>query len=400
MQELANNREKNAAWQTKVNRGRATQASNPTQTPPAAAVLQSASANTPTPTSRNTGLAQQTADGNRILAEVQSAADTKTSSQLNLAVVVLSGSGGAGKTSACLAIQGKSLPATRESTRGGEGMALVARIGKKELLGFEKPRDDLNHLQRALMRRLQKERNVLNRDLKQDSLVQFVSGLDSYAKIAHVQEQLETMGGGLASALIDEPAAYVSVAEKAQVSSLPPHSAHEVDFKGSITTSRPMPRGGNGPGFVRNKTASNSMPHASNGRGFASGHNMTAGHSMPHGPSLESNRMASRSSMLQGRNGAGFDRSMTASHTPSLSANEPAAKSNRTRSSHQTHKAKSARFVPVAHEQIHVKRETAIIMRAQQGINAEEVQDGVHTLIFDLGGQPEFWPLVGGFLRE
>ena len=57
---------------------------------------------------------------------------------------------------------------------------------------------------------------------------------------------------------------------------------------------------------------------------------------------------------------------------------------------------KAAVPASVVPEQIQVKRETAIIMCAQ----GHEDQDGVHTLIFDLGGQPEFWPLVGEFLRE
>jgi hypothetical protein len=86
---------------------------------------------------------QQAAELNRVLSEVQSAADTKASSELNLAVANLSVGGGAGKTSACLAIQGKPLPEVRKSTRGGEGMALVVRDRKDELQGFEKPRGDL-----------------------------------------------------------------------------------------------------------------------------------------------------------------------------------------------------------------------------------------------------------------
>jgi hypothetical protein len=55
---------------------------------------------------------------------------------------------------------------------------------------------------------------------------------------------------------------------------------------------------------------------------------------------------------------------------------------------------------PPAVEQIQVKREAAIVMRAQQEAGGKDIDDGVHTLFFDLGGQPEFWPLVGEFLRE
>jgi hypothetical protein len=147
-------------------------------------------------------VAQQAADRDRVLSEVQSAADTKASSELNLAVAVLSGPGGAGKTAASLAIQGKPLPAECESICGGEGMALVVRGKKEGLHGFDKPRGDLNHLQRALLQRLLVE-SALD-DADEADLACFVSGLDAFENIAGVHNELEVMGGGLAAAMVDE----------------------------------------------------------------------------------------------------------------------------------------------------------------------------------------------------
>jgi hypothetical protein len=55
---------------------------------------------------------------------------------------------------------------------------------------------------------------------------------------------------------------------------------------------------------------------------------------------------------------------------------------------------------PPVVEQIQVKREATIVLRAQQETSGKDIQDGVHTLFFDLGDKPKFWPLVGEFLRE
>jgi hypothetical protein len=49
---------------------------------------------------------REVADRSHVLSQEQSAADTKASSKLNRAVAVFSSLGGAGKISACLAIQG------------------------------------------------------------------------------------------------------------------------------------------------------------------------------------------------------------------------------------------------------------------------------------------------------
>jgi hypothetical protein len=261
---------------------------------------------------------QQTADRSRVLSEVQSAADTKTSSVLNLAVAVLSGPGGAGKTSACLAIQGKPLPADRESTRGGDGMALVVRVKKEELLGFEKPRGDLNHLQRALLHRLLKQRGA-TLDAGDVDLSHFVSGLDAHDNIAELHRQLQATGGGLAVMEVIDTLDVTPQTPSAPVSS-PPH-------------------GGGGPGPVA-------------GRGRP--------HTVAPPPRPEKNAI---------------DRGSAAPHPKPIPA-------------------------PIVPEQIHVTRETAVVMRAQQEAGGHDDQDGVHTLIFDLGGQPEFWPLVGEFLRE
>jgi hypothetical protein len=247
---------------------------------------------------------------------VQSATDTKTSSELNLAVAVFSGSGGAGKTSACLAIQGKPLPAERESTRGGEGTSLVVRVKKEELVGFEKPRDDLNHLQRALLLHLLKERGA-REDTEESDLSCFVSGLDAHENIAELQRQLEAMGGGLAAAAMDE----LGLAEQTSVQ--------------------------------RADAPAGSLPHGG-GSGPAPGRSQ---------PPL--------------------------GMPPPKLAVQGGSKSN-----------KAAVSAPIVPEQIQVKRETAIVMSAQRAAEGHEDQDGVHTLIFDLGGQPEFWPLVGEFLRE
>jgi hypothetical protein len=150
------------------------------------------------------------ADRDRVLAEVQSAAEANVSVPLNLAAVTFSGPGGTGKKSACLAIQGKPLSAQRESTRGGDGMALVVRVKKQELLGFEEPRDALSHLQHALLQRLERERGISarwnegNEDAEVD-IAPFVSSLDAYGRIAELQAQLEAMGGGLTAAVMEEP---------------------------------------------------------------------------------------------------------------------------------------------------------------------------------------------------
>jgi hypothetical protein len=264
---------------------------------------------------------QQAADRSHVLSQVQSAADTKASSKLNRAVAVLSGSGGAGKTSACLAIQGKPLPAERESTRGGDGIALVVRVKKEELLGFEKPRDDLNDLQRALLQRL-KERGA-SEDVEDIDLSRFVSGLDAHENIAELQRQLEAMGGGLAAAAMDE------------LQALEQTSMQRAD----------APAG-----------------------------------SLPHG-------------------GAGAP-SPGRSRPPAGMPPPRPVKHSAQRGSRPKPMPKAAVPTSVVPEQIQVKRETAIVMRAQQATEGHEDQDGVHTLIVDLGGQPEFWPLVGEFLRE
>jgi hypothetical protein len=263
---------------------------------------------------------QQTAERDRVHAEVQSAADTKTSSELNLAVAVFSGPGGAGKTSACLAIQGKPLPVDRESTRGGDGMALVVRVKKEELMGFEKPRDDLNFLQRALLQLFQKEQGASENVVEVD-LSRFVSARNAHENIAEVQQQLEAMGGGLA-AMGDLGPAY-------QTSPAPSDAPAGSLYHGGGGL-------GAGPGRVRVQAATPPRADISAAQG---------------------------------------------GKKPKL-----------------MHKAvASAHVVP---EQIQVTRETAIVMRAQQAADGRKDQDGVHTLIFDLGGQPEFWPLVGEFLRE
>lgn len=282
----------------------------------------SSSAEPSAPTLRNPGLAQQAVDSDRVRFEVQLVTDAKTSSELNLAVAIFSGPGCTGKTSTILAIQGKSLSVERESTHGGDGVALVVRVKKEELLGFERPRGDLSHLQRALLKRLQKEKN--NDTVPHESenavginLSCFVSGLDSHDNIAEIQEQLEAMGGGLAATMIDEP----------QQAPTPPGS---------------LPHGGGGP--------STSL-------------------------------------------------SATMATTSSSRGNRHAAKDGKTRPLH-ANEATADSPAPVAPEQIQVKREAAIVMRAQQEAAGNENQDGVHTLVFDLGGQPEFWPLVGEFLRK
>jgi hypothetical protein len=259
---------------------------------------------------------QQAADRDHVLSEVQSAAHTKASSELNLAVAVFSGGGGVGKTSACLAIQGEPLPEERESTRGGDGTALVVRVKQEKLLGFEKPRGDLNHLQRALLQRLWEERACASgdndNDENDDNLSRFVSSRDAYSHIAEVQAQLVAMGGGLAAAMIDE------------LEQVP---------AGSPTLS---------------EASSGSPPDGSGGAGPSPGP----------GPAMTAVMSAIVSSV--------------AAATPLL----------------------------VVPEQIDVTRESAIVMRAQQEAGGREEQDGVHTLILDLGGQPEFWTLVGEFLRE
>jgi hypothetical protein len=247
---------------------------------------------------------------------VQLAADTKASSELNLAVAVLSGPAGAGKTSASLAIQGKPLPAERESTRGGEGMALVVRVNKEELQGFEKPRGDLNHLQRALLQRLLMER--AREEAEEADLACFVSGLDSFEKIAEVHDELEAMGGGLAAALVDE--------------------------------------------MQRLDVAADDKPETSIG-------------SPPYG--------------------GGGDRAIPEDVVPAPLPRKREA----TPEPRDSGSVDGAQMAPVV-EQIQVKREAAIVMRAQQEADGKDIQDGVRTLFFDLGGQPEFWPLVGEFLRE
>lgn len=249
-------------------------------------------------------------DFDRVLSEVQSAANSKTMfSKLNVAVVVFSGPAGTGKTSACLAIQGKTLPMERQSTHGGDGMTLVVRVKKEELLGFEKPRDDLNCMQRALLQRLQKGRGA-GSDIPGDDkidLSQFVSSL-----------------GGQAGAMNE-------------------------------------------------------------GLDQAQGHALTSA-----GAPLI---------LLAHGVGSGLCHSPTSAFTSSL-FDEAFSANDDKRGASKAHRTKVADFALIVPEQIQVKREAAIVMRAQQVADGPEDEDGVHTFIFDLGGQPEFWPLVGEFLRE
>jgi hypothetical protein len=81
-------------------------------------------------------------------------------------------------------------------------MALVVRVKKKELLGFEKARDDLNYQQRALLQRL-RERGA-GEDIGEIDLSCFVLDLDAHESIAELQRQLEAVGGGLVAAVMDE----------------------------------------------------------------------------------------------------------------------------------------------------------------------------------------------------
>jgi hypothetical protein len=255
------------------------------------------------------------ADHERVLAEVQSVTMRKTSAKGNVAVVTMCGAGGTGKTSARLAIQNRPLPITRESTRGGEGQNLVVRLRQDVMLGFEQPRGDLNHLQRALLRRLSDPSGAKAADgADSRGIAAFVSARNAHIHMAELQTQLEAMGGTLVASLVEEEDA----------------------------------------------TRLWGQSDGSAGRPLSTLHD---------GLSLSSSHGGAKKRQA---------RPKTIPSVRDAVASQPAAIT----------------------EQIHVTRETAVVLQAQQNAAGQTMQEGVHTLFFDLGGQPEFWPLVGEFLKE
>ena len=221
-----------------------------------------------------------------------------------------------------MAIQDKPLPEGRVSTRGGDGAALVVRMKKEQLVGFEAPREGLSQLQRAMLAQLNRGDAGGRGTGAAPDMARFVTGPEAHVNIAELQAQLQAMGGGLTAAALDAL------------------GDEESEERGGPLPSRSAPPAGM------------SLPHGGSGAGGTSTPRLPAASARPRGPRLNPGR---------------------------------------------SNKEAKPDVVP---EQIRASRETDVILRARETSGASDVQDGVHTLIYDLGGQPEFWPLVGEFLRE
>lgn len=246
----------------------------------------------------------------RLLAQMDASSANKCTAPLNSAVLAFVGPGGAGKTSAILAIQDLALSEQRQSTCGGEGSRLVVGINRQQLQGFVKASTDLSRVQRALQMLLDQSAQIDDNCVDLDC---FVTGSDTHDRIPDLRRALEVMG--LLMARVSNTATTNS--SKATVKAKPPPVA-------------PRP----------SRTSVSKLQRA----------------------------------------GQGSD--LTISARPSASALLPKG---------------SSHVVP---EQIEIRKEAAVIARSQRGHTEDDHSEGVHTLLFDLGGQPEFWPLVGEFLRR